>query len=641
MNEEQLEEFLEAYSNFIYIPEKWDRISNIKNQETKFLGMNTTIKKIASELFKYQGNRVLDSYIDEIKKLDFSENSPLNKFYKEVIELNKSYDFENERFYPEKVASEKNQKEVIDLKTLENVEDSEIEKAKNGEAKDIIIESATNEEESNNIEVNNRLSSIENEEVENENDIELSVHINEAEDEIDRNLNVHIDEEDNERQELEYTATVKKSYSKEELKKFAEMIFNYGATVLDDTDTRMTAEQKDMYCDMFIYLMAGINEKGDFDSSVTYNFLDALSDYQVEQYTLLGKEIEKSKNNLKIDSNLSAEEQAKQEKMRDKFAKSIASYNTIHGYRTNNLSILFHHADSSAVARDLEEKLGVDANDSLLGVFTSMVTKKSREKMETLSEEEKRYFEMGCEYGGGNEAPGAKVYDDYPQEWKTYAEGRIAERDASVNEVIQKHGIENSLYKKYADTKQKTINFVNKFDDTLTDVRELAHIPSFGHISSAKFNEIIYACRAIKNMEINDEDKEGMQLGIPSGVRLIKTVEGKIDRLENALTNYLEDKWKPRKTPLGEKRFDKAFEILEKLNPAKARDMHEFHAMKADSKGRKTVDFEAYCQNKKAEKECLSFNDLLQAEGVAKDFVVVNKNNPSKTNERAKKELFI
>lgn len=292
MNEEQLEEFLEAYSNFIYIPEKWDRISDIKNQETKFLGMNTTIKKVASELFKYQGNRVLDSYIDEIKKLDFSENSPLNKFYKEVIELNKSYDFENERFYPEKVASEKNQKEVIDLKTLENVEDSEIEKVKNEKAKDIIIENVINEE-SNNIEADNRLSSIKIEEEEDENDINLNVHVNEADDEIDRNLNVHINEEDNERQELEYTATVKKSYSKEELKKFAEMIFNYGATVLDDTDTRMTEEQKDMYSDMFIYLMAGINEKGDFDSSVTYNFLDALSDYQVEQYTLLGKEIEK------------------------------------------------------------------------------------------------------------------------------------------------------------------------------------------------------------------------------------------------------------------------------------------------------------------------------------------------------------
>lgn len=418
---------------------------------------------------------------------------------------------------------------------------------------------------------------------------------------------------------------MRNSYSKEELKKLAEMYVTLEDLLGDPNYTRFTEEQRAMYGKILAYNLMGINDKGEYDSNITYNLLDTLAEYQVDQYVALGKKLEEVKNDLPLDSNLSEEQKLKQEKMRDKFAESVTAFNTVPGCGAKSyysFMVFFSLYDETA---DLADKLKLGKKNEIKDLYLELVLKKADEKFNNLSEEDKKYFEVGRKVNLGIDPPISIKFDDFPQEWKHYAEEKRKEIYDLLDKTIDKYGVENIFYKNYKDSEQVVLNFYNKQYDIDDSMKKLCAIPSGGHTNSESYNEIINAFDAYVDLGLNENGISNIQDAKEEGLRLKKKAVGTINRFEDALTNYLEDKWKPRKSPMGEQRFDKVFEILEKVNPEKAEDMREFHAMKNASKSNKTVDFETYCQNKKAEKECLNFSDDIQKGGVAEDFVVINK----------------
>lgn len=408
-----------------------------------------------------------------------------------------------------------------------------------------------------------------------------------------------------------------KKYTREELKKFIELIFTYGNTFTDSNDNRLSNEIKDKYSDLTLYLSAPRDEHGNHSPETTLEFLDVMAEYFVDQYIDLGKEIELTKALVPV-SPASPEDIEKEKNFRYKYATAIAIANSLPGSRVHGPAQFIPLIDDALSESDyikIAELTGLNPEDvkTPAPVFQKLVDTKADARLKTLSDEDKEYFIAGRQ---NIKVPGpdSAEYVNVSPAWKDIADYKKRKTDKAIDEFIAK-GNGNEYLDNFDGLKDKITHYNDSIKPKLkSNYDELFNIPTNGHTNSGKYNEIVEAYNTF-NTSLKKAKLEGEGNIFESNPKAIlkrKNISGACDRLEDSLVNYLEGKWKSRWTPLGTKRYDQVFKILESVNPEKAQAMKDFHEKKRNGEINKKMSFEDFRSNNP--KKSVNINDLIAEE---------------------------
>lgn len=410
-----------------------------------------------------------------------------------------------------------------------------------------------------------------------------------------------------------------KKYTRTELKNFIETICNYGNTIVDPEDKRMSTEMKAKYEDLITYMAAPYDENGKKSLETSLEFFDVLAEYCADQYFALGKEMEISNMTCPIAPN-EMEDKENGKTLRENFINAVAIFNTMPGSRINAPVQYLPFIDNVFETKDYK-KMGKMAGfeteefQDIKSLYQALVESKVNAKMKTLSDEDKAYLKAGYT-NIYVPAPNSTKYDKVDQAWKFFADYKMRKTNEELDEIFANDNDKsNKFLDRFDGLKDKIMHYNNNIKPNVkSKYDELFNIDSKKHTNSDKYNEIVEAYNKFNSTleKANLNGENDIFESKPDSLAKRKTLDGVCDRLEASVVDYLEGKWKTRWTPLGKQRYDQVLKILETVNPEKAQSMKEFHEKKRDGIIDKKMSFEDFRSDNSKKKT--NVNELIDEE---------------------------
>lgn len=386
--------------------------------------------------------------------------------------------------------------------------------------------------------------------------------------------------------------------SKEAEREFLELYINYAAEIGNTNTVGLSKENVDKYLEIFQYMTSPYDREGNYDPKITFDLISAIVEGQVKQYVELGKAKEKIANELPHDPNVSDEH-------RNEMISRIAIHNTKAGkyiasssdaYNELAMGIDDNNKLHAKLRKDLYQMAGLEYNGSFNATtFLAKMTEDIKAKVKaSLSEEDKRYFEIGATQELFIGLP--EDYKKCSKEQMDYANQMKQSINPQTNEEKKKFLEENKVLSRY-----DNINDLlkNKKETLASKNQELLDTNSFGHSNSTEFQNILDCYEGVADALEGKEftGKNSVLNGKRKNIEHKKNLMGAFNQLEDALVTYLEDKWKPRKSPIGKKRYSKAIEMLEIIDSEKAKALKDYHALKNSTKNRMADNFATFYKN--------------------------------------------
>lgn len=412
-------------------------------------------------------------------------------------------------------------------------------------------------------------------------------------------------------------------FDKESIDALVKLYLSYAKAFAEDQLDDIGEDKKEQYRQMFRFLAAPVDGTGEYNAEITEAVLEELADYQVRQYAQLAKEKEIVLNELPIDHNI-------KDSNKEKFAEGIAVFNTQAGknaaainYFMQDFTMDFEDNSNKSLRKDMYRMADLrDPNRrSGTAVFEAILEKKKAEYRATLSEEDKKYFDKGLQINLFATVPNKDNFKKLPADYISYAERKENDCKLVLKEESVNYFKDNRFLKQYEKINALITDKREPIKNKGNELRNVVLTP--GHRNSDAYQKIIDSLGYLEeayNKKKLDNEKDGVFSNSVKGIKDKKKIAGSFFYLEQSLVEYLEDKWKPRRSPMGKQRFAKAFELLEQIDPEKAQILKDYHAEKNKLKSKLKDNFNTFYQKKiaQANDEWTLINNSLEEAGQVK-----------------------